>query len=612
MVRTIARAVRISPVRRRPTRGCAGRASHTGTVTPRVPFLPRSIRAQTFLGSFLSIAAAFTVVALALPAVAREHEIEVIGARLASDAALAGELAQDGLRRGDADALDLLARRIAGQTQLRVTFIAADGVVLGESHEDRRTMENHATRPEVVPALAGGQGRAVRGSTTLGRDLVYVAVAVRDGDRIIGVSRVALPLVAVDALAARLAASLVAGAVGASILALVLSYLVARAITRPIERITAAAESDAEADLRDVSGPEEVQRLAAALRRGAASVAEERVATKAERDRLAALIDELSDAIYIVGPDGRVDMANAAARGASPDTSGRRLAELVREHEALEAVDAARDGRERIVTIERSEPRRFLRVVVRPLERGQLLVVVQDLTTLRRLETMRSDFVANVSHELRRPITSLKAMAETLEEGALEDPVAARDFIERMHREIDGLAQLVNELLALTRLESGAETLALEPRSPARLLEAVARRMGPLASRAGVTLLVEPSGAGAVRADGDRIEQVLANLVHNAVKFTPGGGTVRLHAEDDGAEVAFTVSDTGRGIEAADIDRIFERFYKADRARAREGTGLGLAIAKHLVQAHGGRIEARSAGPGRGATLRFTLPRAGP
>jgi two-component system phosphate regulon sensor histidine kinase PhoR len=223
---------------------------------------------------------------------------------------------------------------------------------------------------------------------------------------------------------------------------------------------------------------------------------------------------------------------------------------------------------------------------------------------------MRSDFVANVSHELRRPITSLKAMAETLEEGAVDDPAAARDFVGRMHREIDGLAQLVNELLALTRIESGSEPLALARCAPAELLEECARRMGPLASRANVTLLVEQTTASDVNADAVRVEQILANLVHNAVKFTPSGGTVRLSAADEDGAVAFSVSDTGAGIEAADLDRVFERFYKADRARSTDGTGLGLAIAKHLVQAHGGRIEASSAGPGRGATFRFTLPRA--
>jgi two-component system phosphate regulon sensor histidine kinase PhoR len=406
--------------------------------------------------------------------------------------------------------------------------------------------------------------------------------------------------------------SFVVGALAAAAIAVAVSYGTARAITRPIERIIEAADRDGAQDLPDVRGPEEVQRLAAALRRAAGSVREEREATREERDRLAALIDQLSDSIYIAGRDGRVQLANAAAqRAAGTDVVGRRLSELIRDHESLEAIREARDGRERVATIERSNPRRFLRVVARPLERGEMLVVVQDLTMLRRLETMRSDFVANVSHELRRPISSLKAMAETLEEGALDDPVAARDFVGRMHREIDGLAQLVTELLALTRIESRSEPLVLGARSPEDLLGDVARRMGPLASRAGVALVVEPSAASAVRVDADRVGQVLSNLVHNAVKFTPEGGTVRMSAADlsDGW-VEIMVADTGTGIAAADLDRIFERFYKADRARSGEGTGLGLAIAKHVVQAHGGSIEARSAGAGRGSTFRFTLPRA--
>jgi two-component system phosphate regulon sensor histidine kinase PhoR len=569
--------------------------------------VPRSIRARVLLGSVITILVALAVVALAVPGIATQHEIDVLGTRLASEATLAGDLSRDLFVRADADALDLLAKRIASDASVRVTFVATDGTVLGESDEDRRSMENHGSRPEIVPALAGGEGRAVRFSTTVGRDLLYVAVPVRIGDNIVGVSRLALPLVAVDALAARLSLSLLAAAVIAALVAIVAAWIIQRVIARPIELLTERAEAqDASFDIR---GPVEVERLAAALRRSSAAVRAEHAAAEAERDRLETLIDQLGDAIFIADAEGRVLLANAAARAtAGEGVIGRQLPEVIRHHETLAAIASAREGREATATIERAEPRLFLRAFARPLEGDQILVVIQDLTTLRRLETVRSDFVANVSHELRRPITSLKAMAEALEEGALNDPTAARDFVHRMHQEIDGLAQLTNELLALTRIESGAETLSLAPQSPVDLLTECARRMGPLASRADVALLVEPTDAPRVRADGERVGQVLANLVHNAVKFTPAGGNVRLSAARDDGRVVFSVSDTGVGIERPDLERVFERFYKADRSRSGGGTGLGLAIAKHIVQAHGGDIEARSDGPGRGTTFRFTLP----
>jgi two-component system phosphate regulon sensor histidine kinase PhoR len=569
--------------------------------------VPRTIRARVLLGSIVTILVALGVVAAAVPGIATQHEIDVLGTRLASEAKLTGDLSRDLLVRADVDALDMLAKRVAANASVRVTFVATDGTVVGESDEDRRTMDNHATRPEIAPALTGSEGRAVRYSNTVGRDLLYVAVPVRAGERIVGVTRLALPLVAVDTLATRLSLSLLAAAVLGAVAAIITAWVVQRAITRPIELLTERADSqDSSFDIR---GPVEIERLAAALRRASAAVGIEHAAAEAERDRLATLIDELSDAILIADADGRVLLANAAARkGAGPDVVGRRLPEVVPDHEVLAAIRTARGGREATATVERSEPRRFLRALARPLEGGQLLVVLQDLTALRRLETVRSDFVANVSHELRRPISSLKAMAEALEEGALDDAAVARDFVHRMQQEIDGLAQLTTELLTLTRIESGADTLTLALQAPADLLAECARRMGPLAARADVALLVEPGEAPSVRADGERVAQVLANLVHNAVKFTPAGGSVRLSAAREDGHVAFSIEDTGVGIERGDLERVFERFYKADRSRSGGGTGLGLAIAKHIVQAHGGRIEARSDGPGRGATFRFTLP----
>jgi two-component system phosphate regulon sensor histidine kinase PhoR len=340
----------------------------------------------------------------------------------------------------------------------------------------------------------------------------------------------------------------------------------------------------------------------------------ERRNAETERDRLAVLIDELGDAIVIASADGYIERTNRAATELfGAQLTGRRLIDVVRDHEVIEAITKARPDSESVAHVERTDPPRFQRAVARRLADGELLLVIQDLTNLRRLQTVRRDFVANVSHELRTPIASLKAMAETLEGGAIDDPEAARDFVRRMRTEIDDLARLVEELLLIGRLESGQPAVAPTVLPAATLLDSARERLTPLAERAHVKLLVERAERlPAVVADPERIGQVFANLVHNATKHTPAGGEIRLSAAPDGPVVVFTVRDTGDGIAAADVDRVFERFYKSDRSRADGGSGLGLSIAKHIVEAHGGVIHAASAGPGRGATFTFTLPSAGP
>lgn len=360
-------------------------------------------------------------------------------------------------------------------------------------------------------------------------------------------------------------------------------------------------------------GRSQLGRLSRLTERAATDARDERHAAEAERDRLATLVAGLADAILIIDATERVRLANPAAERMLDAGSlvGRRVVEVVRDHEVLDAIVAARGGSEVIVQVERTQPQRLLRVAARRLEGGELLVTIHDLSAVRRLETVRADFVANVSHELRTPIATLKAIAETLEGGAIEDRTAARDFVSRMQEEIDGLAQLVQELLSLARVESGADRLTIVDLPPELLLHEAARRMAALAERAGVALEVSAEDdLPQVAADPDRIGQVLANLVHNAVQFTPPGGRIRLTAAARGEQVELAVHDTGAGIDPQDLDRIFERFYKSDRSRASGGTGLGLAIAKHIVQAHGGEIRAESAGPGRGAMFAFTLPAA--
>ncbi|MFA5873264.1 MAG: ATP-binding protein [Anaerolineales bacterium] len=332
----------------------------------------------------------------------------------------------------------------------------------------------------------------------------------------------------------------------------------------------------------------------------------------AERAKLAAVLDTMTDGVLIADAEGRIQFANPASERLFEykNALGRSVTEVVRHHQLVEVWRKCRaTGEAQEETIELPARRQFLRLIVIPDKyTGGSLLLVQDLTRLRRLETMRRDFVSNLSHELRTPLASLKALTETLRDGALEDPKAAQRFLGRIETEVDALTQMAQELLELTRIESGQVPLELKAVAPHKLLDSAADRMRAQAERAGLILRVEiPAGVPEVRADAPRLEQVLVNLVHNAVKFTRPGGEVVLSAQSEGDFVCFAVRDTGAGIPEDDLERIFERFYKADRARSGGGTGLGLSIARHIVEAHGGKIWAESV-EGRGSTFFFIVP----
>ncbi|HYU81605.1 MAG TPA: ATP-binding protein [Candidatus Polarisedimenticolia bacterium] len=576
--------------------------------------LVRTIPRRAAVAALAGLLAGIVLLAIAAPGLADRHDAETLEAWLGSEARLAGDLARDGLVTRDANVLDPLAHRIGASAGVRVTIIDPTGVVLGESDEDRTTMDNHASRPEVASALAGNDGSAIRFSATVQRDLLYVAVPVRSGGQIVGVARAALPVTTLESFASRLVGSIALAGALALAVALAVVVLLSRAVTGPIGALTRSAEAVAAGGSArfEAGGPDETRRLGQALRTMADRITGERHEAESERDRLAVLIDELGDAIVIANAGGTIERANRAATDLlGAPLAGRRLMEVVRDHEAIDAIEGARSDVDSVGHIERTDPPRFQRVVARRLSDGELLLVIQDLTNLRRLQTVRRDFVANVSHELRTPIASLKAMAETLQAGAIDEPEAARDFVRRMGTEIDDLARLVEELLLIGRLESGQPVVTPTVVPAAALLDGARERLSPLAERAQVRLVVDRTDGGPkVLADRERISQVFANLVHNATKHTPAGGEIHLAAVPEGKVVVFTVRDTGDGIAAGDVDRIFERFYKSDPSRADGGSGLGLSIAKHIVEAHGGVIRAASAGPGRGATLTFTLPAA--
>ncbi len=334
----------------------------------------------------------------------------------------------------------------------------------------------------------------------------------------------------------------------------------------------------------------------------------------AERARLAAVLDQMTDGVLIVDSQGRIQFANPASKKLfeTVDPVNRSIVEVVRHHQLVEAWRRCQQTNElQSESVEVPTRRQFLQLVVIPdTHAGGSLLLVQDLTRVRRLETVRRDFISNISHELRTPLASLKALTETLQNGALSDSEAGPRFLSRIVTEVDALTQMTQELLDLSRIESGQVELNLAPISPKKLLMSACDRMKLQAERAGLTLRVEcPDDLPNVRADQARLEQVLVNLIHNAVKFTRPGGEVILLAETTSGGVRFGVKDTGIGIPSDDVSRIFERFYRVDRSRSGSGTGLGLSIARHIVETHQGKIWVDSI-EGQGSTFFFTIPKA--
>jgi len=359
----------------------------------------------------------------------------------------------------------------------------------------------------------------------------------------------------------------------------------------------------------DVPGLEELSNAVLALRTGF----EFQLSTlESERARLATMLEQMTDAVLIADPAGRVQFANPAAeRLLRPALTGHSITEVLRHHQLIQAWQRCNEtGEMQVESTELPVTRQFVQLVVIPdrYTPGGSLLLLQDLTRVRRLETVRRDFISNLSHELRTPLASVKALAETLQEGALEDPAAARRFIGMMLVEVEALSQMVTELRELSRIESGQDALDLRPVDAEELLTSSASRMQVQAGRAGLTLSVEcPPGLPSIQADAARLEQVLVNLIHNGIKFTPPGGRVALTARRAEEALELEVSDTGVGISSEDLPRIFERFYKSDPSRSGTGTGLGLSIARHLVELHGGGLRAEST-PGEGSRFIFTIP----
>jgi two-component system phosphate regulon sensor histidine kinase PhoR len=578
-----------------------------------------SLRFRTAAAYVLLIVAAFAALALyLLPKVEGDFR-ENIEADLASQARMVENLVQPLVEEGAATAtFDELAKQLGAQTDTRITIIAPDGIVLGDSEADPATMDNHLNRPEVQEAIRLGQGESERRSATLGTEFTYVATRITVDDALAGIVRVARPTAAVDSALSVITRSILIAVVITAAVAAGLSLAIGSTVMRPLGRLAQAARSIASGNLAERVRPRpsgEVGELADAFNHMAESLQELVAAASQERERLIATLNSSVDAVLAVDSEGRITFANQAAERlferSQGDLVGKPFAWALPDEEVMEALRASREeGRREDRLIERAN-RQYFRVITTPIIGGgewMALVVFHDLSDVRRVEQVRRDFVANVSHELRTPLASIKSVIETLAGGALEDEAAARDFLSRADAEVDRLVQMVKELLDLSRIESGELPLAQQPVEMASVVADAVERLRPQAEKQGLSLSVDVAAdLPPIIGDAERLARVVVNLLHNAVKFTPAGGSVQVSAGLAQSAVTVSVTDTGVGIAPEDLPRIFERFYKSDRARASGGTGLGLAVVKHIVEAHGGTVSVESE-PGRGSTFSFSIP----
>ncbi len=508
---------------------------------------------------------------------------------------------------------------------VRLTVIEAQGHVLCDTEADPAGMMNHASRPEVVAALAHGTGIARRESSTLHRPLLYAAVRLGDGAHA-RVVRIAIPTELVAGAERRLDAIVLFTILATAALAVVPTLYLGQRLAHRLERMVAFSRAVAAGDLTShlsVSRRDELGALEQSLDEMSRQLRMWLKGMQAESGKVRGILEAMLEGVGVISPTGDVILMNRRAEeifGLAPDGEhlGRPLIEACRDPELQKLLrETVTTGlhvslREIALT---GEPKRHLAVSAAPLaERAGFVLVFHDITDLKRLETMRRDFVANVSHEIRTPLTAIRGYAETLLNGAVEDQVRARSFLGVINRHSERLTRLIDDLLTLSDLELGKTPLKKDLVILEVLVNDVFEILGDKARRGGVTLAKNlPSGLPLLLGDGDRLQQVLINLVDNAVKYTPPGGEVtiaaRIPSPPESPMIEVSVTDTGLGIPALEIPRLTERFYRVDKARSRElgGTGLGLAIVKHIVQAHGGRLAITSTLT-VGTCVTFTIP----
>ena len=506
-------------------------------------------------------------------------------------------------------------------SEMRVTVFAAEGTVLADVGNSPDAPVASASAPEVVSALNSGKSVSARAETTGGQEHAFVAVPIIFNGETVGVARASRITSEIDSQNVSLVIGIIFSSAIVLILSVGLAYFLAQRASRSMEAAADGARRFANGDLdyrMDTSSYPGAEELAEAFNQMASTITDQIRNLTTESNQLSVILDTMADGVIVVNSNGQVELMNLSAEWMleSPNREADRiqLAEVVRDHGILQLVSEAKATRQtRQAELELVHRRRFLNVIATPLSEGSdegVLLTLQDVTSLWQVETTRREFVSNVSHELRSPLAAIRAMTETLQDGALNDTDTAQDFLTRILNDTQRMTTMVNELLELSRLESGQAPIHLAPVSLESVVAEIESRFDVSPDHERLKLETNvPDGIPLVMGEADKLNQVLANLVENAVKVTGDGGLISISANATDRWVEVKVSDNGIGIAREHLPHVFERFYKVDRSRRDGGTGLGLAIVKHLVQAHGGDIKVESV-EGEGSAFSFTLPRA--
>lgn len=517
------------------------------------------------------------------------------------------------------------AKELKRYTGARVTFIRNDGVVLGDSDWDPSQMDNHLDRAEVKEALEVGTGRAIRESDTANQNMMYVAIPVEIiPDQAPNIIRLAMSLNEVDQSIRNLTMVLVLGLLALFLVAAIISYRIALSMTLPLEQITKVAKRIKNMDYRarvKVTKQDEIGELGNAINAMADSLQVQMTRIQQNENQLESVLDNMINGIVMIDKNGKIVLMNRRAEEvlgfSARELVGRHFAEAKQQYELSQMIQEGLKNKEHLreeITFYFPEER-LLELNLVPIhpdgnEFSGVLLVLQDVSAIRRLERMRSEFVANVSHELKTPITAVKGFAETLLGGAVNDEETARSFLQIIYDESDRLNRLIGDILELSKIESRRVPLSFSPVEVDSFISKSVKLMESEASRKHIELSMNIEPGLYVEADEDRLRQIVMNLLSNGINYTPDGGRVSVKVEGIGDDlIRISISDSGIGIPKKDLPRIFERFYRVDKARSRSsgGTGLGLSIVKHLVELHKGTISVTSS-LGVGSTFIIELP----